>query len=94
VESIKREADGQEKAAENRRYALPPGVRVRREGFGLLFYNSKDAKLTFVRSGVLLEVSVDPMKHYRLTATREAAERERAFNLLRALVRKGLIHEA
>jgi putative mycofactocin binding protein MftB len=37
-------------------FLLCQGVRVRREGFGLLFYNSKDAKLTFVKSGDFLRV--------------------------------------
>jgi hypothetical protein len=32
-------------------YRLAHGVSVRREKFGLLFYNSKGPKLTFVRSG-------------------------------------------
>jgi putative mycofactocin binding protein MftB len=37
-------------------YPLSAGVRARREDFGLLFYNAKDAKLTFVKCRDLLEV--------------------------------------
>lgn len=32
-------------------YAVPEWVRVRREDFGLLFYDTQSARLTFVRSG-------------------------------------------
>jgi hypothetical protein len=32
-------------------YRLSHGISVRKEKFGLLFYNSKGPKLTFVRSG-------------------------------------------
>ena len=41
-------------------YCLSPGVRARKEGFGLLFYSSKDAKLTFVKSGGLLRIEPGP----------------------------------
>ena len=32
-------------------YRVPAWVRVRQEDFGLLFYDTKSTKLTFVRSG-------------------------------------------
>ena len=32
-------------------YLVPEWVRVRRESFGLLFYDTRSTKLTFVRSG-------------------------------------------
>ena len=32
-------------------YLVPDWVRVRRESFGLLFYDTRSTKLTFVRSG-------------------------------------------
>ncbi len=35
----------------HRSYQLAHGVSVRKEKFGLLFYNSKGPKLTFVHSG-------------------------------------------
>jgi len=36
---------------ETQAYALTPGVQVRREDFGLLFYDSRGPRLTFVHSG-------------------------------------------
>lgn len=36
------------------RYKLAPGVQVREEDFGLLFYNQDDPRLLFVSSGNLL----------------------------------------
>ncbi len=84
-----------EKVAENKCYALPPGVRVRREGFGLLFYNSRNAKLTFVRSGALLEVSRDSQKCWKLTASgeQEGTNGEKVDHLVETLRKKGLIDE-
>jgi putative mycofactocin binding protein MftB len=38
-------------AAGDREYLVPEWVRVRRESFGLLFYDTRSTKLTFVRSG-------------------------------------------
>ena len=35
-------------------YLVPDWVRVRRESFGLLFYDTRSTKLTFVRSGETL----------------------------------------
>jgi putative mycofactocin binding protein MftB len=32
-------------------YLVPEWVRVRRESFGLLFYDTRSTRLTFVRSG-------------------------------------------
>ena len=34
-----------------RAYLVPDWVRVRREDFGLLFYDTRSTRLTFVRSG-------------------------------------------
>ena len=36
-------------------YLVPAWVRVRREDFGLLFYDIRSTRLTFVRSGDSLE---------------------------------------
>mgnify|MGYP000592662781 CR=1 FL=1 len=36
-------------------YLVPDWVRVRRESFGLLFYDTRSTRLTFVRSGDALE---------------------------------------
>jgi len=37
-------------------YKLSPGTKVRKESFGLLFYNTKNTKLTFIESGRLISV--------------------------------------
>ena len=36
-------------------YLVPDWVRVRRESFGLLFYDTRSTRLTFVRSGDSLD---------------------------------------
>ncbi len=38
-------------AADTPVYLVPDWVRVRREDFGLLFYDTRSTRLTFVRSG-------------------------------------------
>ncbi len=35
----------------DREYLVPEWVRVRQESFGLLFYDTRSTKLTYVRSG-------------------------------------------
>lgn len=37
-------------------YRLSPETKVRKESFGLLFYNTRDTKLTFLDSGDLISV--------------------------------------
>jgi putative mycofactocin binding protein MftB len=73
-------------------FILPGGVRARREAFGLLFYNSSDAMLTFVRSGDLLDVEkAGGFSRLRVTCAnpREGALRR----ALALLLKKGLILE-
>jgi putative mycofactocin binding protein MftB len=74
-------------------YCLSPGVRARKEGFGLLFYNSKDAKLTFVKSQGLLRIDPGPHGGHLLNTSGEAGAEGRVVRLLDALSRKGLIVE-
>jgi hypothetical protein len=50
VESIKHQSL-------SRSYRLAYGISVREEKFGLLFYNPKGPKLTFVRSGLWMHPS-------------------------------------
>jgi putative mycofactocin binding protein MftB len=73
-------------------YPLSPGVRVRRETFGLLFYHTGSTLLTFVKSRDLLDVASDGEGHLSLFVGREgdegSAKRER---LLQTLRKKGLI---
>ena len=46
---------GAEAGCGGREYLVPDWVRVRRESFGLLFYDTRSTKLTFVRSGDSLD---------------------------------------
>ena len=46
---------GMEAACSGTEYLVPDWVRVRRESFGLLFYDTRSTKLTFVRSGDSLD---------------------------------------
>jgi putative mycofactocin binding protein MftB len=76
-------------------YVLHPDCRVRREEFGLLFYDLRGPKLLFVETGDLLEpelfeagkASADAL------AGRSESERLRVERLLRSLAQKGFILE-
>lgn len=73
-------------------YLVPPWVRVRREEFGLLFYDTRDTKLTFVRSGSSLAAPSFTGLERRLGMQCESAPRERAVGrLLEKLEAKGLV---
>ena len=74
-------------------HCLSPGVRARKEGFGLLFYSSKDAKLTFVKSEALLRIDSGPHGERLLNASEESGSQGRLARLLDVLSRKGLIVE-
>jgi putative mycofactocin binding protein MftB len=86
-----------------RLYRLAHGVSVRKERFGLLFYNSKGLKLTFVRSGSWIHPNffsgkLDLKKWVRTqfpTQTEEKMLRieERLLRTLSKLVEKGLVVE-
>jgi len=74
-------------------YRLPPGVKVRREGFGLLFYSPKDGKLAFVNCGNLINPDcLSKDDGFRLSC-RNAHDEDKVRLLLRELVRKGLLFE-
>lgn len=76
------------------RYRLSPGVRARRENFGLLFYSSRDARLTFLKSGELLSVSPDADRHYCLTADcKDGDTGAKTKRFIELLLKKGLIVE-
>jgi putative mycofactocin binding protein MftB len=75
------------------RFVLSEGVRARPEAFGLLFYNSADTKMTFVKSGDILVVE----KHAqfsRLVLNCKNGEEQAAKRVLEVLLKKGLIREA
>jgi len=73
-------------------YVAPPWVRVRQEEFGLLFYDTRDTKLTFVRSGFSLAAPSFSGQERRLGVRCEGEGRERAVGrLLEKLEAKGLV---
>jgi putative mycofactocin binding protein MftB len=49
-------------------YTISPSVRVRKEAFGLLFYNTEDSRLTFVKSGDILQIQALPHGVKRIAA--------------------------
>jgi putative mycofactocin binding protein MftB len=77
----------------DRRYAVPPPVRVRKESFGLLFYSTLDSRLTFVKSEDLLQVEALPGGPKLLVTSREPASRSKIKRLLDRLLEKGLVCE-
>lgn len=73
-------------------YVVPPWVRVRPEDFGLLFYDTRSTRLTFVKSGTSL--TAPPFTGARRALGVDAAEL-RGSQILRRLldnlVVKGLV---
>ncbi len=76
-------------------YVLHPDCRVRREEFGLLFYDLKGPKLLFVASGDLLEPDAFGPGGASASALagRPDGERRRLEGLLHTLVAKGFLLE-
>jgi putative mycofactocin binding protein MftB len=72
-------------------YSVPHFARVRKESFGLLFYNTADNTMTFVRSGNLLEIVHSPKGSKIAVFCRESPSRKRIEKLLDRLRKKGLI---
>jgi putative mycofactocin binding protein MftB len=67
---------------------LSPGVKVRQESSGLLFYSSKDSKLTFVKCGNLIDADcLSQGEGFRLGGENE----DKVELLLEELVKKGLL---
>ena len=79
---------------ESHGYVVSPHVRVRKEGFGLLFYNTQNTKLTFVRSGDLFQIENPPRGGKMVTVAYDATGRNKSKRILDNLVNKGLIFEA
>jgi putative mycofactocin binding protein MftB len=77
------------------RYVLLPACRVRKEQFGLLFYDLRGPRLLFAETGDLLplellqqgEVDGDAL------ARRPRAEQVRVERLLKSLAEKGFLRE-
>ncbi len=76
-------------------YVLHPDCRVRREEFGLLFYDLRGPKLLFVETGDLLAPELFETGRASADALvgRSKPERLRVERLLRSLADKGLIRE-
>jgi putative mycofactocin binding protein MftB len=73
-------------------YLVPAWVRVRREDFGLLFYDTRSTRLTYVRSGESL--TPPPFVSAWRTLAIEAGEKQLSVALLKLLddlVAKGLL---
>ena len=74
------------------RYAVPGTVRVRREDFGLLFYDTRTTKLTFVRSGERLAVAPGSPAGERELLLCDQGRRDASLTrLLQTLLEKGLV---
>jgi putative mycofactocin binding protein MftB len=72
-------------------HTIPHSVRVRKEAFGLLFYNTEDSSLTFVKSGDTLEIEALPNGTKSIVAGRESKTQIRVKKLLALLSKKRLI---
>jgi putative mycofactocin binding protein MftB len=72
-------------------YTISPHVRVRKEAFGLLFYNTEDSRLTFVKSRDILQIEALPNGVKKIAAALEPATQVRVKKLLDHLLKKRLI---
>lgn len=80
---------------ERTEYVLREGVRARREAFGLLFYNGADTRLTFVKSGNLLDVKRKSKGEFalRLSCDDQHEDQGKTRRLIETLLIRGLIVE-
>ncbi len=72
-------------------YLVPVWVRVRQEDFGLLFYDTRSTRLTFVRSGDRLAPPPFTGARRELRVPRGARPDPALLRLLDGLVAKGLL---
>lgn len=72
-------------------YLVPDWVRVRRESFGLLFYDTRSTRLTYVRSGDSLDPPPFAGPGRTLTVAAHEGASPALDHVLRDLVAKGLI---
>ena len=75
------------------KYVVPSSVRVRQEDFGLLFYDTRSARLTYVRSGrSLVPLPAAPGGSRQLAvAELDVRGRQAVTQLLERLHKKGLL---
>jgi putative mycofactocin binding protein MftB len=78
---------------EDLHYCLAPGVRVRKERFGLLFYDSRSTKLTFVKSGNLFDLGPESHNTRLILSDEGCAGKTKVQGVLDVLVKKGLIRD-
>ena len=72
-------------------YLVPDWVRVRRESFGLLFYDTRSTRLTYVRSGDRLDPPPFTGPRRGLTVTAAGGVSPALERVLHGLVEKGLL---
>jgi len=74
---------------------LSPGVRVRKEAFGLIFYDAKKSDITLVRSAeVVLPGHLDGTYTWASLIKLQPAEKQKSVaQLLESLKQKGLVCE-
>jgi putative mycofactocin binding protein MftB len=79
---------------EDLRYTVSPLVRVRKEAFGLLFYNTENSRLTFVRSGDFLQIQALPNREKWIVAGLKRETQARVRKLFDQLLNKRLIGDS
>lgn len=74
---------------------LHPACRVRQEGFGLLFYDSRGPRLLFAETGDLLPVDFfdQPRSSQELPAGLTAQQQNRLRNFISKLLERGFLRE-
>ena len=82
---------GAEAGCGGREYLVPDWVRVRRESFGLLFYDTRSTRLTFVRSGDSLDPPPFTGAHRSLAIRDPEGVTPALSRALQDLVGKGLL---
>jgi putative mycofactocin binding protein MftB len=78
-----------------KRYVLDPACRVRKEKFGLLFYDLRGPRLLFAETGELLspELFLEGGAGGPLVSGAPRGDRLRVERLLESLVAKGFLRE-
>ncbi len=75
-------------------YRLAPGVSVRNESFGLLFYCADDTNLTFVKSGDLVDAQQLSDWHNEAELCRSSEMKNGSVRkILSTLLERGLVLE-
>jgi len=75
-------------------YCLAPALKMRKEAFGLLFYNTRDTKLTFVKSAALLDDHLLAVEKDAIRLVGDSArENKKLVSIMQELVKRGLFLE-